>query len=863
MKISLNWLKDYIDLPKNITPQKLTEDLTMSTVEVESVTNPAEEFENIIVGKILEIKKHSNADKLKIVMADIGEIKKLKAPLSSRSTAGWLPETTRKGEIKGNINDLNNNIVQIVCGGTNLKENMLVAVALPGARVKWHGQSEPVILEETKIRGEKSFGMICSSNEIGLQDLLPCGSMEITDLSGILNDKNIGQQLAQALKLDDVIIEIENKSLTNRPDLWSHYGIARELSVIYKILLKKPEIFEKFQNTTCPSVRRVSNFQINSKSQIQNSKLNINIEDKNLCSRYIGCIMQNIKIASSPEWMQKRLEAVGLRAIDNIVDITNYVLLDIGEPTHAFDLALLNQKQFPNNKINIIVRKSKRDEIIQSLDGEDRKLDKDMLVIADTKKPIAIAGIMGGANSEVTDKTTEIILEAATFNAMNIRKTSQKLNLRTEASVRFEKNLDSNLAEIAMLRMLYLIKKNIPEAEIIEYIDNYPVKPENINIEIKHNFIEKRIGQSFSKKEVIDILTRLGFEIDEKNKIYKIKVPSWRATGDISIPEDIIEEVARIYGYDNLKEKVEKVEMNKAKFQLEFDLENKIKNYLSLGCGMNEVFNYPWLDEKILNKFNLSDKNYIEIDNPPAEENRFLQISLIPNLIKNAQDNLRYFSKFKLFELARVFKPGQDKSFGDDVLPEQPKMLAGIIVSKDDVFFEIKGIIEKFSIFNFQFSNNFQLNNLQFLNKEKFLGIFLDDREIGWLGEMQDKIKNKNIGLFEINFSKLCRNDALHCSMLKYQQIPQFPLIERDIAIEVDWDVKWGDVSSAVSKAMADENVIKNIIFLSEFDLSEKKSLAFKVIYQADRTLKDEDVKIIENKIIKLLKKKFNAELRK
>ena len=668
MKISLNWLKDYIDLPKNITPQKLTEDLTMSTVEVESVKNQAEEFENIIVGKILEIKKHPNADKLKIVITDIGLLEK----------------------------------AQIVCGGANLKEDMLVAVALPGARVKWHGQSEPVILEETKIRGEKSFGMICSSNEIGLQDLLPCGGMEITDLSGVLNDKNIGQPLAQVLKLDDVIIEIENKSLTNRPDLWSHYGIARELSVIYKILLKKPEIFEKFQNTTCPSVRRVSNFQINSKSQIQNSKLNINIEDKNLCSRYIGCIMQNIKIASSPEWMQKRLEAVGLRAIDNIVDITNYVLLDIGEPTHAFDLALLNQKQFPNNKINIIVRKSKRDEIIQSLDGEDRKLDKDMLVIADTKKPIAIAGIMGGANSEVTDKTTEIILEAATFNAMNIRKTSQKLNLRTEASVRFEKNLDSNLAEIAMLRMLYLIKKNIPEAEIIEYIDNYPVKPENINIEIKHNFIEKRIGQSFSKKEVIDILTRLGFEIDEKNKIYKIKVPSWRATGDISISEDIIEEIARIYGYDNLKEKVEKVEMNKAKFQLEFDLENKIKNYLSLGCGMNEVFNYPWLDEKILNKFNLSDKNYIEIDNPPAEENRFLQISLIPNLIKNAQDNLRYFSKFKLFELARVFKPGQDKSFGDDVLPEQPKMLAGIIVSKDDVFFEIKGIIEKFSIFNFQ-----------------------------------------------------------------------------------------------------------------------------------------------------------------
>lgn len=847
MFLSLNWLKDYIDLPKDISSQKLADDLTMSTVEVESVVNQAKQFDKMVVGKIVELKSHPNADKLKIAMTDIG---------------GALGK-----DVSGS------GLVQIVCGGTNLKENMIVPVALPGAKVKWHGQGEPVVLEEAKIRGEKSFGMICASNEIGIESRFPCGEMEITDLSKMApsrgleptpDDKNIGEPLAQALGLDDVIIEIDNKSLTNRPDLWSHYGIAREISAIYKTKLKDLNLFDKLSVI----------------SDQGSGNLKIKILDKNLCSRYIGCVVKNIKIQKSPDWLIKRLEAVGMRAINNIVDITNYVMQDVGEPTHAFDRTLINTNK-NTNQTQIIIRKAVEGEKIQSLDGEERKLDKEMLIIADEEKPIAIAGIMGGANSEVSEKTIEIILEAASFNAMLVRKTSQKLGLRTEASIRFEKNLDSNLAETAMLRMLYLIKKIVPNAEIAEYIDEYPVKRKTVEIDIEHSFIEKRIGQKFEQEEVIMILQRLGFVVETENKklrneeikgfIYKILVPSWRATGDVSIPEDIVEEVARIYGYDNLTEKIEMIGMDKAKYQLEFDVENRIKNYLSLGCGINEVFNYPWTDEKILKSLGILENRFIEIVNPPAQENRFLQTSLIPNLIKNVQDNLRYFSEFKLFELARVFRVGENKNFGNDVLPEQPKMLAGVVVDSKDVFIEIKGIVEnllkdlRFTIYDLRIEKD-----MPFLDQNKFLQIFINDEEIGYLGILDyEKIsakggpssgwKNKAVGLFEIDFSMLVGMFNEHTT--KYKKLPQFPSIERDIAIEVEYDIKWGKLRDVILSEAKDP-VIKEVSFLSEFDLQGKKSLAFRIIYQADRTLKDSEVEKIEQKIIKLLKQKFGAELR-
>lgn len=803
MLLSLNWLKKYIDFPDDLDPQQLAQDLTMSTVEVEQVGSGSDQFQKMVVGRVMALKAHANADKLQIAMTDVGKA----------------------------------DPVQIVCGGTNLRAGMLVAVALPGSQVRWHGEGDLTTLKEAKIRGESSFGMICSSNEIGLDDKFPGVEMEIMDLSN-LGQLRPGESLAQALGLSKgLVIEIDNKSLTHRPDLWNHYGIARELSAIYKTPLKNLELFDKSQIT-----------------DNSNPELKVEIKDKDLCSRYIGVVIKNIKITPSPDWLVQELESVGSRGINNVVDITNYVMQDVGEPMHAFDKSKISDS-------TILVRRAHAGENMKTLDGEERKLDSDMLVIADTQKPVALAGIMGGASSEVSADTTELILEAATFDPVAIRQTAQKLNHRTESSIRFEKSLDYNLAELAMLRVLQLIKEIIPEAEITAWVDVNFNKDQFTSIEIKHSFLEKRIGTKFKPEEIKSVLERLGFGVEEQAGIYQIKVPSWRATGDISIPEDIVEEVARIHGYDNLREKTETIELAPAKYQPEHDWELKIKNYLSTGAGLCEVFNYPWSEIKFLDQLKMSQEIMIEIANPPSPANPFLQTSLIPNLIKNITDNLRYFPEFGIFELSRVYLPEYKSLYGKDKLPAMPKMLAAAIANKEqDVFLQIKGILEKL-LTDLGFKN-YDLrieSDLKFLNKEKSLIIMIDKQQIGWLGELSEKIKNKNVALFEFDFDKLVK---LSSPSKKYIPLPQFPTIERDIAVELDWSIKWADLKQEIIKKVQD-NLISNIEFLSEFNLGNKKSLAFRITYQADRTLKDSDVEPLEQKIIKNLEKKFNATLRK
>jgi len=796
MKLSLNWLKQYVDLPKDLTANQLSYDLTMSTVEVEEVVDQAQSFEKMVVGKIVELKKHPNADKLQIAMTDIG----------------------------------NKEPVQIICGGTNLVQDMFVLVALPGSKVRWHGEGNLVQLEETKIRGKKSFGMICASSEVGLDGMFPSSSVfEIIDLSNLKNIKP-GQNITQALNLNDVIIEIDNKSLTNRPDLWNHFGVARELSAIYKTNLKQPTL---------------------SKNKAGKDKeLEIEIKSKELCPRYMGCIVENIKIGKSPDWLIKKLEAVGSRAINNIVDITNYVMQDVGEPMHAFDRSKVSK---------IIIRSAKKSEAITTLDGEERKLDEDMLVIADNKKSIAIAGVMGGANSEIDEKTTSIILEAANFSGSSVRKTSQQLNLRTEASIRFEKNLDLNFTELGILRALELIKEICPDAIIHPIVDINHISSEVIEIEVEHAFLKKKIGQEIEIKEVKDILNRLGFKVLEKKGIYKIIVPSWRATGDVSIPEDIVEEVARIYGYDNLIGKKEFIEFTKAKYQAEYDLENKIKNYLAVGCGMHEVFNYPWAEKKILDKYGLTQESAIEIQNPPAKKNKYLQTSLLPNLLKNVKDNLRFYAEYGIFEMAQIYLSGQGKIDGEDKLPIQYKMLGAVLVSNKNTFLKIKGIVEgleKITGCEIKLDIDKKFNK-SFVNKSKIL---LCDKEVGRIIELKDRIKNKEVVSFEINFDLLVDIVKSQKEVKQYVPIPQYPSMARDLAFELSWDTKWGSIKQELKEV---DELITDIEFLSEYDLGEKKSVAFRVTYQADRTLKDEEVENIQNKIIKLIEKKFEGKLRK
>jgi phenylalanyl-tRNA synthetase beta chain len=796
MIISLNWLKEYVDLPSDLTPKQLAYDLTMSTVEVESVTNQKEQFENMVVGQIQKVSDHPGADKLKVTTVDIGD--------------------------KENV--------QIVCGGTNLREEMLVPVALPGSKVRWHGEGDLVTLEETKIRGEKSFGMICAASEIGLESIKTCGDTEIVDLSEF-KDIKPGQNLANAFKLDDVVLEIDNKSLTNRPDLWNHYGLARELSAIYNAPLQEMSILDKTK------LEKLS----------EEEKVSIDIENKEDCQQYIGCLVKNIKIAESPVWLKKRLASVGSRSINNIVDITNFVMQDVGNPMHAFD-----QRDIAGS--HIIVKRAADREILNTLDGTDLELSSGDLVISDDQKTVALAGIMGGANSEVKSDTVDIILESASFNAMLIRKTSQKVGVRTDASARFEKNLDPNFAEQSMLRALKLLVDIFPEAEIVFYEKKGFTEGKKVQVEISHDFLNKKTGREFAEKEVLDILSRLGFEVEVKNQIYNVTVPSWRATGDVSIPEDIVEEVSRIFGYDNFEDKEEKVAFKKAKFQPEFYLEDRIKNYLSLSCGAHEVFNYPWPESRLVKKYDLQNEDFVEISNPPSGNTRYLQSTLIPNLIKNIEENANEFTEFKIFELAKVFNSGEGNHDGQDKLPRQQKSLAGAVVGREEeIFFDTKGILEGLG---FEFNFVIGQENKNFIEQDKYLEIFSGEEKLGWLGQMKNKIKKRKTCLFEIDFDKLKNITATE---KRYQKISEFPNVERDFSFEMTKDIKWQDIKENIS---SESGIVKNIEFLSEYDLGDKKSVSFKVIFEAEKTLTDEEVDIVSQEIITKTNNKFNAQLR-
>ncbi len=826
MLLSLNLLKKYLDLPKEIKPKEIQLMLTKCTVEVEKTKDQGAGLNKVIVARIKNVEKHPGADKLKVVFLETGEKDK---------------------------------IIQVVCGGSNLKQGALVALAQPGAMVRWHGQGESVKLEKTKIRGVESFGMICAAEEIGLESEFMNQDGEIIDLSSM--KLPLGVDLAKALSRDDVVIEIENKSLTNRPDLWSHHGIAREFSVIFGLKLKPLKLYQKSWES-----RKVK-------------KLKIDIKEKILCPRYIGAVVDNITVLESPDWMQKELLVCGLHPINSIVDITNYVLMEVGQPMHVFDFEkikdtntkseTLNSKK--NQKAEIVVRLAKPGEKILTLDGVERRLDKDNLVIADFKKPVAIAGIMGGQASGITNKTKTIVFESANFDAINIRKTSQKLGLRTEASNRYEKSLHPRLAEIGMRRAIELLKIIDPGAVVLEVNDKNHFKRKDLLINVDYDFLVKRIGVDVGRARVLKILKDLGFAVfsPKSSRKLKIKVPWWRSTGDISIPEDLVEEVARIYGYDNLSENPELVILERPRYQAGFELETKMKKMLSLGCAATEVFNYPWSDSIVLEKLQVKDR-MVEVLNPPTGKNRFLQSSLIFNLIKSVEDNLRFFDSFKLFELARVFLPDKtDKFDGRDMLPSQPKKLAGVLVGdkKANLFFEAKGIIQEMIKLAGVKNSLIKPGKVPgHLDVSKSLAVVCDGKPIGFLGVFRKDIAqkfdfhNKEVVVFEVDFDELV---GLYENkpVLKYQHLDKQPSVVRDVSVKVDYAVSWQEMVTSIENI---DPLIRRIEFLSVFDFgSGKKSVAFRTVYYSeDRTLKEEDVAAVEKKILIKLKSLFGAEVR-
>ena len=635
MNISLKFLQRYVDLPADLTYEQIAYDLTMRTVEVESIINTADKFHDIVVGEIKEIKPHPNADALRICIVDVGE-----------------------DELK-----------QIVCGGSNLTEGHKVCVSKPGAEVVWHGEGEPVLIKESKLRGEKSYGMICGATEVYLEDIYPPqDEREIVDFTALGVECEVGQCVAEAAGLDDVILEVDNKSLSNRPDLWGHLGVARELAAIYKVPLKDyptqlPEGLPEYP---------------------------VEIQEPDRCQRFTATIIDNVYVKESPAWMKTLITNGGMRPINAIVDITNFVLMAVGQPQHAYDSTHVEGDK-------VVVRLAHEGEKLVLLDEKDLDLTPDHLVICDTVEPMNLAGIKGGKKDSVLDTTKSIVLEAAVFSAPGIRRTTRYFNEKTDAALRYEKGIDTQRATLGVALALELFREIYPECEIKAFTDEYPVKTENAVIDITQEFLDRRLGEVIEQTEIEDILTRLGYEVSFNDGTYHCVAPTWRSTGDVSIRDDVLGDIARLIGYEYFKKQPLRVNFEHSVNQVRADLARRLKEYLAFRCGFNEIFTYPWIDERFIKAAGIDFENSIRLATPPAPELGYLRSSLIPGILETIDKNYRYFDEFSVFEAAQAFVKGEYRpSTEDEVLPVHKNLISGAIVGKDarTLFFKVKGVIE-------------------------------------------------------------------------------------------------------------------------------------------------------------------------
>ena len=797
MHVSLNWLKDFVDI-KNIDPKNLATQLTLKTAEVDSVINESDQFENIVVGFVETLNPHPNAEKLRVAKVSIGK------------------ET-----------------LQIVCGGENLKEGMYVAVAKIGAKVRWHGEGEPVVMERVKIRGEESFGMICAGNEIGMEDP-SAGPRDILDLSPL--KPRIGTPLAELLGKNDTILEFDNKALTHRPDLWGHYGIAREISVLTNSKLKPYSPKVVFPKT--------------------GEKAKVEIKDFELCKRFCALVINNIKVEESHDWMKKRLKASGHGIHNNIVDVTNYVMAELGQPMHAFDKTLI--------KTGIIIRRASKGEKITSLDRKERILTEEMCVVADHEKAVGVAGIIGGENSEINSNTTSIILEAATWNPSILRRTSVKLGVRTEAVKRFEKSLDPNWGELAIKKAAELILKICPGAKIAGPMTdvkktNLDKKP--ITITLDTNRAHLKIGTDISSSEMKKILEKLEFKVTAQGKSnFKVTVPSFRATKDITNEDDLIEEIARIYGYENIPTMLPALPTKLPIENAERFKKHRARELFSYALGFDEVYNYSFYGERELKNCNLHNKGHIKLLNYLSEDQTHLRTTLIPNLLKNLQLNAKYFDAVKLYEIGRTYKEiGQ-------FMPLEEKKIGGAILVKgksDQPFYEAKGAVETFfKKFNIDTKIAKNITDIPYIHPVKSIAFLAGSGET--LAHVfvvhPEVIKNHDldkysIAMFEINFSA---SQKFEKQKPQYKHLPKFPSIDIDISVLIDKNIEVETIKNAILEA--DKSFITRVelfdIYEGQNIEKDKKAIAYKITLQSEnRTLTDLDMTQIQQKIFSNLEK--------
>lgn len=799
MRVSLNWLKNYIDI-SNYSPIDLKNILTNSGLEVEAIEEIGKSLEGFVVGEVISKEKHPNADKLSVCKVNDGK-----------------------------------EIYQVICGAPNVEAGQKIVFAPLGVIIPGTGEK----LKKAKIRGVESFGMICSEMELGLGD----------DHTGIVvldNNAPIGMPINEYLGLNDYVLEI---GITpNRPDALSHVGIARELSALTKKKFVFPKIdFDEVED-------RIEKY------------LKVEIENEIDCPRYCARMVRNVKVKESPQWLKNYLTNVGIRPINNIVDVSNFVMLELGQPLHTFDARLIEGGK-------IIVKNAYENEKFVTLDGKERILDSSMLMICDAVKKIAIAGVMGGANSEISENTKDVIIESAYFNPKSIRRTSKKLGLSTESSYRFERGVDYKNTLVAANRAAQLIAE-LAGGEIIGgYIDENPVKFDDVEVELRVSRTNKILGIELTRDEIVDILQRLNIQVQKSNgDILICTIPSFRP--DLTREIDLIEEVARIYGYDkipgdsriNFEISIEKIQPR---------LEDKIREILT-GYGLYEVMNNTLLSEDEAHFDNLKS---VKILNPISQELSHLRTSLIPGLLKTVSLNHR-FSEFdlQLYEIGRVMIAKKENVVGVDDYVELEKLgicLTGKLIDKNwkenaivsDIFY-LKGIVEalleKLSLDNINFTSYYASENAFYSIEIK---VFIGKTYIGSLYKMtEDYLKKfdieKPVYIAEFDLGLL---KTLPKSSIVFKKLSNYPKVERDISFFVDNDIAYEKIEKVIWSA-ADRLLVNVYLFDLYFDpkKSDKKSLAIRLEFQSyEKTLTAEEVEARVNKITSSLEKELNIQLRK
>ncbi|MXY99399.1 phenylalanine--tRNA ligase subunit beta [Candidatus Poribacteria bacterium] len=815
MHVTLNWLKNYIDF--EFSASELADRLTMLGVEVESVKQPGAELEGVVVGSVSTIKPHPNADKLVLCQVDIGEPEEL----------------------------------QIVCGAPNVREGMHAPVAMIGATL-------PVglTIKRAKLRGETSEGMLCSEKELGLAAQLASAYNKAEDAAGLMElatDIPIGTPLATALGLDDTVFELE--ITPNRPDCLSFIGVAREIRAETGNSLKLPKV------------------DFNEDGADVQEATSVTIEAPDLCPRYAARVIRGVKIGQSPVWLQQRLESVGIGVINNIVDITNFVLMEYGQPLHAFDYHKLAQNR-------IVVRRAGVDETLTTLDEVDRKLTTDMLVIADAEKPVALAGVMGGYDSEITESTCDVLLESAYFNPSSIRATARALGMSTEASYRFERGADPGIVLAALDRAAELITELAGGTVCKGVVDVYPGEQPLTEIRLRPERVNFVLGTEIEPVIMEEILTRLGFDIEESRpeiaptaeRTFQVNVPTFRS--DVTREIDLIEEIARVYGYDNIPTTLPKGEIPVPAPDPKVEVRRRIKQFL-LAAGMMEAVNYSFSGPNGFDKVRFDAdhplRDALPLQNPLSPEMSVLRTTLLPGLLENAQHNRNHqIDTIAIFEIGSVFiRHGEHK---------EPERVSGVLAGQvgDGVysnpyrqpdFYDIKGLVEGVLEVCGISDYTLQKTGAPTFHPGRNAAVLLGDRQIGIFGEAHPEVlENYDLPykayLFDFDMEGLT-DAALFAK--RFEPISVYPKVERDLAIVVDKEILSDMPTELIYKTGGEwvESVRLFDVYEGEQVPEGKKSLAYAIIYHsASETLTDKAVNALHDKIVKRLNQELGAELR-